>query len=433
MKAIPRQDALNPFQTALWQGVRIVFGVLALGVIRRIGGLFSDGRKLAAVLVAVCAFAGAAFFAGAGLADGPNRGDLVRVRFGGDAQQTRVVVELTREASARLIDQGGAPRIVMAMPGVDAGDGLRGDGVGLVRSYEIDAAAGAARLRLSLTRPAEISRRFLLPPGDGVEVYRYVIDLTSDAPAGRSDSRRAPPPPEEERRADPPSRPVIVIDAGHGGDDPGALGANIHEREVTLAAALELRRQLEATGRYRVVLTRSSDVRVPHARRVSIAREAGADLFISLHADSGPNPETRGASVYTLSDRGAERAASQALGGGPYGGIDLPAGDPAVRRVLLDLTQRATRNRSSVFAGVLLNAIGGEAPLLARSHRNDNFAVLLAPDVPAVLLEMGFITNAEDERFLSDSGGRRRLMSAVVRAIEAYFAPESQGFTGAAP
>ena len=393
-----------------------------MGLAGVVKAVFGSGRRIAAALTALAVFATGAMAAGQGLADGPERGDLVRVRFGGDAQQTRVVIELTRSATARLLDQNGEPRLVVALPGVDAGEGLTGHGVGLVRTYEVDQAAGAARLRLTLARPAEVSRRFLLPPGDGVEVYRYVIDLAAQAP-----------PPVETRRDAPPERRVVVIDAGHGGTDPGALGARVQEREITLAAALELRRQLEATGRYRVVLTRSTDVLVPHARRVQIAREAGADLFISLHADSGPNPQTRGASVYTLSDRGADRAAREALGGGRYGGIDLPAGDPSVRRVLLDLTQRATLNRSSVFAGELLNSIGREAPLLERSHRDDNFAVLLAPDVPAVLLEMGFITNPDDEALLSDSGGRSRLMGAVVRAIDSYFAPDSSGARAAAP
>lgn len=395
-------------------------------------GLFGSTRRLAVTLTALAAFGVAAFAAGQGLADGPERADVVRVRFGGDAERTRIVVELTRSASGRLTETEGEPRLVVDLPGVDAGEGLSGQGVGLVRSYQIDQTTGAARLRLALTRPAQVSRRFLLPPGDGVEVYRYVIDLTAPGAAPRAEDGRAPPP-VEDRAPRPPERQVIVIDAGHGGTDPGALGGDQEEADLTLAAALELRRQLEATGRYRVVMTRSTDVLVAHARRVEIAREAGADLFISLHADAGANPETRGASVYTLSDRGAERAASQALNGGPYGGVDLPAGDPSVRRVLLDLTQRATLNRSSVFAGILLNQVGREAPLLARSHRDENLAVLLAPDVPAVLLEMGFITNPDDEDFLADSVGRRRLMGAVVSAIDAYFAPDSASLSGAQP
>jgi len=397
------------------------------------GRIFGSSRRVAVGLTALVAFGVAAFAAGQGLADGPRLDDVVQVRFGGDARNTRVVVELTRSASAR-IEQGEAPpSLSVTLPGVDAGEGLSGPGVGLVRDYELSSHAGSAELRLNLNRPAEVSRRFLLPPGDGVRVYRYVIDLSAPGVGARPATRPAPPPAPERQRPAAPSRQVIVIDAGHGGTDPGALGENHQERELTLAAALELRRQLEATGRYRVVMTRSTDVLVPHARRVSIARDAGADLFISLHADSSQNAATRGASVYTLSDRGADRAARQALGGGPYGGIDLPAGDPAVRRVLLDLTQRATMNRSSVFASALLDQIGHEAPLLARSHRDENLAVLLAPDVPAVLLEMGFITNGEDAAFLGDSAGRRRLMGAVVRAIDAYFGLEPAGLNGAQP
>jgi len=398
-----------------------------------LGKIFGGSRRIAVGLTALAAFVVVAFAAGNGLADGPRPDDVIQVRFGGDAQSTRVVVELTRAASARIARAEAVPELTLEMPGIDAGEGLSGAGVGLVHRYELSTRGGAARLRLSLNRPAEISRRFLLPPGDGVRVYRYVIDLQAPAGAPRDRSRPVAPPPVQPLRQVPPERQVIVIDAGHGGTDPGALGSSVQERELTLAAALELRRQLEATGRYRVVMTRSTDVLVPHPRRVSIARDAEADLFISLHADSSQNPDTRGASVYTLSDRGADRAARQALGGGPYGGIDLPAGDPAVRRVLLDLTQRATMNRSSVFANVLLNHIGNEAPLLARSHRDENLAVLLAPDVPAVLLEMGFITNRNDSAFMADSGGRRRLMGAVARAIDAYFAPESTGITGAQP
>ncbi len=424
--------ALNPFAFNLWHDGREAFG--EAGVRGLMGGIFGSARRLAVTLTALAAFVVAAFAAGQGMADGPTRADVVRVRFGGDAEQTRVVIELTRSASGRIAESGGDPFLVLDLAGIDAGNGLSGQGVGLVRSYEIGRGAGAGRLRLALTRPANVSRRFLLPPGDGVEVYRYVIDLTAPGAAPRADEGRPAPPPIQARTApQPPERQVIVIDAGHGGTDPGALGQASEEADLNLAAALELRRQLEATGRYRVVMTRSTDVLVPHARRVSIAREAGADLFISLHADAGGNPDTRGASVYTLSDRGAERAASQALNGGPYGGVDLPAGDPSVRRVLLDLTQRATLNRSSVFAGLLLNQVGREAPLLSRSHRNENLAVLLAPDVPAVLLEMGFITNPDDEASLGDSSARRRLMGAVVEAIDAYFAPESSALTGAQP
>lgn len=403
---------------------------------RGLAGLFGDARRRFAAACALVVFAGGVLAAGAGAATGTGSGDVVQVRFGGDARATRVVVELSRSASGRLIDSGGQPSLVLALPGVEVREPLSGRGVGLVRDYQLDTAAGAARLRLALNRPAEVRRRFLLPPGDGVSVYRYVIDLEApaDAPTTTAAARPAPPPVQPAARPARPERRVIVIDPGHGGRDPGTLGGEVQEKSVVLAAAQELQQRLERTGRYRVVLTRSDDTYVPHARRVEIARAAGADLFISLHADSSPNPETRGASVYTLSDRGADRAAREALGdSAAFRDLALPGRDPAVRRVLLDLTQRATMNRSSVFAHALLAELGREAPLLARSHRDQNFAVLLAPDVPAVLLEMGFVTNPDDRRILTEAASRGRLMQAVATAIDAYFAQPAVGMIAAAP
>lgn len=396
-------------------------------MVARLTRLAGGARRWTLLACAVVAFVGAALVATRGLASDPRpSGDVVQVRFGGDARNTRIVIELSRSAAGQIVDTGDAPRLLLALPGVSVGRDLDGPGVGLVRRYSLDGVAGAARLRLELTRPAEVRRRFLLPPGDGISVYRYVIDLEAPgagtAPAPRDPVVEAPPPERVERRA---RRPVVVIDPGHGGRDPGASNGEAREADVTLAAALVLRERLQRNGRYQVVLTRDDDTYVPLNQRVRIARQADADLFISLHADAGPNPETRGASVYTLSDQGAERAARTVLGNhADYADLDLPARDPVVRRVLLDLTQRANTNRSIVFAQGLMQRVGREAPLLSRSHRHENFAVLLAPDVPAVLLEMGFMTNAEDARALTDRRARARLMDAVAEAIEAYFDAE---------
>jgi N-acetylmuramoyl-L-alanine amidase len=213
---------------------------------------------------------------------------------------------------------------------------------------------------------------------------------------------------------------VIVIDAGHGGHDPGALGGRSHEKDVTLAAAKTLKARLERSGRFRVVLTRDSDVYIPLESRVKIARAANADLFISLHADSGGDPKVRGATVYTLSDHGVDRASHSVFNGG-FINVQLPGGDLSVKQILLDLTQRTTRNRSGAFAETLLEHISTEAPLLRRSHRDAGYMVLLAPDVPAVLLEMGFITNPDDEAALNDSDRREKMMGSVGDAIEGYF------------
>ena len=297
--------------------------------------------------------------------------------------------------------------------------GVDGAGSGLVRDWRVSASGTASRVQLGLARTARIERRFLLPPGDGVPYYRYVIDIAATGSAAIPAAARQAPRPEQ-RRAE---RPLIVIDAGHGGRDPGAQGAQRSESEVTLAAALALRDELNRTGRYRVMLTRETNVYVDLYRRVRIARQADADLFISLHADAGADPATRGASVYTLSEQGATRAVREVTRSDDWHrDLHLPGRDPSVDRILLDMTQRATQNRSAQFARVLLTHLeAADHPLLRRSHRDAGLAVLLAPDVPAVLLEMGFITNPDDERALGDTGQRRTLVRAVAEGIDRYF------------
>lgn len=349
------------------------------------------------------------------------QGDVLGVRFGADGDRTRVVIDLERTAQGRVVEAGADGRLTLNLNGVSPGRGLDGDGAGLVRSYRVDASGGASRLRLELARGSEIERRFLLPPGDGVQHFRYVIDLKAvgGAVSASREPQRAPSVPAP-RRAE---KPLVVIDAGHGGSDPGASGANAREKQVTLAAALALKAELERTGRYRVRMTRNDDAYVDLYRRVAIARQADADLFISLHADAGADPALRGASVYTLSEQGAGRAVREfTRGDNWHRDLHLPGRDPSVDRILLDMTQRATQNRSAQFARVLLTHLeGSEHPLLRRSHRDAGLAVLLAPDVPAVLLEMGFITNPEDERMLTDERARRRLMKSVADGIDRYF------------
>ena len=199
------------------------------------------------------------------------------------------------------------------------------------------------------------------------------------------------------------------------------IDADERVREIMrLAAARALKSQLERTGRYKVVMTRDADVYVDHAVRVQIARRADADLFISLHADSGSDPTLRGASVYTLADRATGRSAKFVSKDDWFMQAGAE-GDRGVSTILLDLTQRMTRNRSATFAEVLLERVSDHQPLLRRSHREAGLAVLLAPDVPAVLLEMGFITNPEDERLLTDERARRRLMKSVAESIDRYY------------
>jgi N-acetylmuramoyl-L-alanine amidase len=393
------------------------------------------GKAAGVALAAVCGLAAAA------TSHSASNGGVLKVRIGGDQTDTRVVVEMDRAARAKLVADGRADKVTLAWPDVNVNAAMTGAGKGLVSSWGVDKASGAARLKLELTRDAVVARRFLLPPGDGVQVYRYVVDLKAKTPAvvaapalpgGSAPMKVASAndgvivktisAPKTLR-----GKRVIVIDAGHGGKDPGAHGEDGREKDVTLAAALALKARLEKSGRYKVVMTRQKDVLIPLESRVRIARKAEADLFISLHADAGGDRSLRGASVYTLSENGSDRVAKRVLSGAKtFGEVKLPGRDRAVNQILLDLTQRNTRNQSAAFAELLIEEVDDVAALLRGSQRNAGFVVLLAPDVPAVLLEMGFMTNPEDEKALRDPAFRKRLMGAVADSIDAYFSQEAK-------
>jgi len=396
----------------------------------------------------------------------------VGLRFGGDMTSTRVVVDLASAPTRRITATPLGDHLLILANDVTPEGVKEGSGRGLVRHWRISPLASGAKISLDLAAGAVISRRFLIPPSGEVTVWRYVLDLGPgdilailNAPADSAAPRPSPPvafsPPhdtaiadnlkpsaptiiakarlpaaprlvpvsntEPEPRLVPSERKVIVIDAGHGGHDVGAQSLVRNEKDINLAAALDLKARLERTGRYRVVMTRDTDIFIPLEERVRIARRAKADLFISLHSDSaGADPTPHGASVYTVSDRGVTRVHDVM---GPQDSL-LRGGDqrtnPAVSQILLDLTQRSTRNRSGEFAGMLLDHLSGSVDLLPRSQRDANYFVLLAPDVPAVLMEMGFITNPADELRLTDPDKRRRMMDKVGDAIEDYFAPRAQ-------
>jgi len=395
----------------------------------RVGaGVLVRNRKRVAVAAALAAAVGLA----AGVAShavGAVAG-LLKVRLGGDGQQTRLVIDLDQAASAKVVSDGAADgHAILILPTVSAAGGLQGTGQGLVKAWAIDQSSGGARLQMDLAPDARIKGRFLLPPADGIDHYRYVVDVVAQPGQVRMTSARPGVTPVALRlrpQIAPKTMPVslqkvIVIDPGHGGHDPGALGAQGFEKDVNLAAALALKARLERSPRYKVVLTREDDTYVPLDERVRVAQRAGADLFISLHSDSGGDPSVRGASVYTLSDKASNRAARFVKHDDWFMKASL-TGDRGVTDILFDLTQRATKNRSAAFAQTLVGRIEGKAPLLRRSQRDAGFMVLLAPDVPAVLLEMGFVTNTEDEQFLRDPAQRGRLMNAVGDSIDDYFA-----------
>lgn len=290
-----------------------------------------------------------------------------------------------------------------------------------------------------MSGPADIKKRFRAAPvaavaagiavalaaaalaAAAVEAVRPASKLAASQPTRFAPAPIAVPEPVETVAPSPDHRRVVVIDAGHGGQDVGAHGGAAREKDLTLASAQALKARLESSGLYRIVLTRDADVFVPLERRVQIARGARADLFISLHADAGSDADLRGASAYTLSEKGAERVAKVLATDDLIVRTVGPGRDKAVGQIVLDLTQRSTKTRSAAFAELLLDKVGQAAPLLNRSHRDGGFMVLLAPETPAVLLEMGFITNPGDERLLTRSSDRQRMVDAVADAIDDYF------------
>jgi N-acetylmuramoyl-L-alanine amidase len=232
------------------------------------------------------------------------------------------------------------------------------------------------------------------------------------------------PPPKPQTTGD--QRPVVVLDAGHGGVDPGAIGrSGIYEKEITLAMADELKKQLEATGRYQVVLTRDSDIFIRLRDRIALARAAGADLFISLHADAHSTSDLRGASVYTLSEQASDAEAAalatQENKSDVIAGVDLSHENEVVTNILIDLAQRETKNLSARFAAILVDELKADTLLLRNSHRFAGFAVLKAPDVPSVLIELGYLSSDQDEAELRSAKHRAKLGAAILRAVDGFF------------
>lgn len=223
-------------------------------------------------------------------------------------------------------------------------------------------------------------------------------------------------------------RPLVVIDAGHGGHDPGAIapGSGLREKDLTLKVALAIRDALLASGRVRVALTREDDRFLVLQERYGLARKLRADLFISVHCDSAGSGDASGATVYTLSevasDKEAARLAARENKADILAGVDLGAASPDISSLLIDLTQRETMNISARFARLLGREAQPLIPIKANYHRMASLMVLKAPDMPSVLFETGYISNPGDAEFLASADGRRRIAQSVRNAVEVHFA-----------
>lgn len=368
------------------------------------------------------------------------------VRLGLHPEWVRVVLETNTKLEVVPFLLANPYRAVLDLPEVRwrLAPGAGQTGKGFVTGYRFGQfRPGLARMVFDLERPAVIAKSFFIPPAkDGP--WRYVLDLrrTTAAEAlarvgrppdaGRPGGRTAGYAPVPTQRP-PPARRVVMIDPGHGGVDPGAIGRRkgVYEKNVMLAMAMTLRRELRGRGRYKVVMTREGDQFVRLRRRIALARAAGADLFISLHADSLEDRSVRGASVYTLSETASDKEAAALAAkenkADLIAGVDLSRNSDEVANILIDLAQRETMNHSARFAKLLIKEMSKTTSFLRKSHRFAGFAVLKAPDVPSVLLELGYLSNTVEERRLTQPRYQARMAKAIVRAIDRYFetAPEA--------
>ena len=284
--------------------------------------------------------------------------------------------------------------------------------------------AGAGRTLSVGPKSAASSGQFPIPPRKPADEEGYT-DAQSNTLVAALDSAAVLP--QQKAAIGGGDLPVIVIDAGHGGKDSGAVGAKgTMEKDVNLKMAKELKALLEATGRYKVVLTRTDDHLLALRRRIEVARDAQADLFISLHADHNDKTSLRGASVYTLSENAsdAEAAAAAARENKEdlIAGVDLSSQGAMVTSILIDLAQRETKNLSARFAGLLTDELSEHTLVLRDSHRFAGFVVLKALDVPSVLIELGYLSNAQDEAALGSKRHRRMMGNAIRDAIDHFFA-----------
>ncbi len=414
-------------------------------------------------VVAVLALLAVGFYAEPGRAASAVVTDI---RVAGETTATRVVLEFTKALSFRVFKLNDPFRVVIDMPEV----GWRLPPKPLpVRTGLYDKLRyglhkpGVSRVVIDLTRPSKVTLARLLKPSAG-RGYRLVVDLQamprsaflktlktseilvsadsaislavpSAAPLKRAALPTAKPVSATSRFKLAPRKPalrqersryVIALDPGHGGADPGTISVSgAYEKHITLAMARAIRDALEKTGRFQVKLTRDRDVFIRLRERIRRAREAGADLFISLHADSIKNSAISGPSVYTLSEKASDQEAAALAEKENRAdlivGIDLSNESREVTNILIDLAQRESMNQSARFAEVLIRELKRRTTVLRNTHRFAGFAVLKSPDVPSVLVELGFLSNKRDERALRSNRYRRKLAAGVADSVEAYF------------
>jgi N-acetylmuramoyl-L-alanine amidase len=392
----------------------------------------STARRLAMAAVSLA-------LSGAGQAfaeQAANTPYVLDARVVGDDTRMRFVADVSASLDAAVFALADPYRIIIDLPEVrfvlpdDAGK----EGRGFVSAFRYGfISKGKSRIVIDVTEPVAIEKQFVVPAANG-QPARFVVDVVPTsrekflaAAAERRESQEATKTDKTRVAAIASDKPLIVIDPGHGGIDFGAKGeGGAQEKDVVLAFAKVLGTKLMATGRYRIVFTRRDDSFIALGERVAIARNQKAALFVSVHANSFPGAAVRGAIVYTVSDKASDSMAA-ALAESEnqsdvLAGIDIEGEDSdQVKDILFDLTRRETRNFGVVFAQHLVKNLGKSTRMFKIPHQQASFKVLEAPDVPSALIELGYLTNAADEKQLVSEEWQASVAGSMVEAIDAYF------------
>jgi len=345
-----------------------------------------------------------------------------------DSQEV-ITLEVPDSSSRKVYTMANPDRLVVDFPTSDAPRDIalpanyKGVLIKGVRGGQFN--PQTARVVFDLEAPVNVAEV------EAVDATQLAITI-KEAPAAKTKASSTKPQKEEKAaKPKPPQKPIIVIDPGHGGIDPGASGpGGIKEKNVVLAYAKALKARLLKTGRYRVVLTREDDTFIMLRERVAIARKAGASIFISLHADSAHTASAHGLSVYTVSEQASD-SESEALAAREnkadvLSGLDLSEESKDVADILISLAQRETKNQSAILANMLIASLKDRIDLLQNTHRFAGFAVLKAPDVPSVLVEIGFLTNKKDEKLLQSAAHREKVISGIAAGIDNYYKTQSK-------
>lgn len=369
-------------------------------------------------------------------------------RLSGDDKQTRLTIDLSRKIDMRAFTLAEPYRVVIEIPQVNfqlpANTGEQGQGIIKAFRYGL-VMSGGSRIVIDLAGPVRVTKAVVLDPADEQPAQMVVdmvaVDRETFLRAAAIDNHLPRPRPSEARReeraGDP--RPVVVIDAGHGGIDPGTRAQTGElEKELTLEFAAVLRSKLEAAGKYRVMMTRTDDTFIELSERVQIARQQRAQLLISIHCDAlaRGDGEAQGATVYTLSgqasDAEAQRLADAENRADAIGGVDLADEPNEIADILIDLAQRETKAFTANFARNVVKDMAATARMHKHPLKSAGFRVLKAPDVPSVLIELGYVSNARDLKQLVSETWRSRTADAIAHAVQVYFTTRLAG-SGAPP